>query len=286
MMRFLLPFVLLLATVPGAAGAELVLQRSSLHQFEDGPVIPPGYEYLPGEHAWLTCRIFGYETEPVDAENQLDINRLHLSWKIEAFDPEGLPLQPAQTGQVEEELAPQDVGWVAKVTVQFDVPSFAPEGIYRIPVSIKDELDGEEITSEVTFRVRGEDLPKADSLNLRDFRFLAHQDDRFALSPAVYHPGDTLFAAFEIVGYQMQADNRFEVEFGLTAYSPEDTVMFSQPVAAVETGDGFYPQRWVPAGFNLNLDSDILPGNYAIGVLVRDKISGAEQEFKNPFRIQ
>lgn len=285
-MRYLLPFLLLVAATGAAAGAELEIQRVSLHQFEDGPVIPPGYEYLPGEHAWLICRIYGYEAEPVDLENQLDTTQMHLSWKIEAFDPQGVALQPAQTGEVEEVLAREDVGWIAKVTVQFDVPSFAPEGTYRIPIFIKDELDGEEITSEVTFKVRGEELPKVDTLSLRDFRFLAHQDDRFALSPAVYHPGDTLFAAFEVVGYQMEEGNKFEVEFGLTAYSPEDTVMFSQPVAAVETGDGFYPQRWVPAGFNLNLDPDIIPGSYAIGIVVRDKISGAEQEFKHPFRIQ
>ena len=285
-MKFLLALALLVVTIPGAAGADLVIQRLSLHQFEDGPVIPPGYEYLPGEHAWLICRIYGYETEPVDVENQPDVMHMHLSWNVAAFDPMGLPLEPAQSGEVDEQLALQDQGWIAKIAVEFVVPSFAPKGTYRVPVMLHDELDGEEVSDEITFRVRGEDLPESDTLSLRDFRYLAHQDDRFALSPAVYHPGETLFAAFEIVGYQMEENNRFEVEFGLTAYSPEDTAMFSQPVAAVETGDGFYPQRWVPAGFNLNLDPDIIPGNYAIGVLVRDKIGGAEQEFKYPFRIQ
>lgn len=285
-MRIIVHLLLLTAIAFPLRSADLEIQRLSLHQYEDGPVIPADYEYLPGEHAWFTLRVAGYETELVEIPDDLDVRRVALNWSIDAFDPDGLRLEQTKTGRVDERLREQDEDWVPKVVVEFVIPSFAPRGTYRVNVSVTDELDGSEVTGELPFRVRGGDLPEATSLGMRDFRYLAHEDDRFALMPAVYRPGDTLFAKFDIVGYQFGDGNRFQVDYGLTAYGPGDVPMFSQEVAAQETGDSFYPQRWVPAGFSLSLDDDIAAGDYAIGITVNDRETGDSVEIKQPFRIQ
>lgn len=262
------------------AAPDLAVQRLSLHQYEDGPVLDSSYEYLPGETAWFSARITGFATQPQDLDK-----RMHLSWTLEVRDPAGVLIDPPHQGEIQETLLPQDKDWVPKFLVDFMVPSFAPGGMYTIAVAVKDEIAGAQIPGELQFRVRGEALPEATSLGLRNFRFLAHEDDRFAMQPAVYHPGDTLYARFEIVGYSFEENHRFSVDYGMAILAGEKEV-FSQPEAADESKEGFYPQRWVPGGFSLNLDKNVAPGMYTLVVTARDKLSGATQEGRETFEVR
>jgi hypothetical protein len=258
----------------------LALERPSLHQYEDGPVLASSYEYLPGETAWFSARVTGFGTEEQDLDK-----RMHISWHVEVRDPVNLLLGPPQEGKIQETLLTEDKDWVPKFLVNFMVPSFAPGGVYHIRVAVKDELAGAEISAETRFRVRGEPLPDATGLGVRSFRFLANEDDRFALDPAVYHPGDTLFARFEIVGYAFEDNNAFSVDYGLAILAGEREV-FSQPEAAAESKEGFYPQRWVSGGISLNLDDDVAPGTYTLVVTARDKIGGATREARQDFEVR
>ncbi len=262
------------------AAPDLAVQRLSLHQYEDGPILESSYEYLPGETAWFSAHITGFSTQPQDLDK-----RVHLSWTMEVRDPAGVLVDPPHSGDIEETLLPQDKEWVPKFLVDFMVPSFAPGGVYKIPVTVKDELSGDTVSRELEFHVRGEPLPEATSLAVRNFRFLAHENDRFGMEPAVYHPGDALFARFEIVGYSFEENNRFSVDYGMAILAGENQV-FSQPGAADESKEGFYPQRWVPGAFSLNLDKNVAPGMYTLVITAHDKLSGASEESRQTFEVR
>jgi hypothetical protein len=274
--------VALLAALAATAAAapDLAFQRLSLHQYEDGPVLASSYEYLPGETAWFSARVTGFATNDRDFDKTM-----HLTWSAEVRDPAGVLLEPPKQGKVEETLLAEDKDWVPKFLFDFMIPPFAPRGAYRIPVAVKDELSGNEIKGELEFRVRGEPLPEATELGVRNFRFLARENDRFGLEPAVYHPGDTLFARFDIVGYKLEENNRFSVSYGMSILAGEQQV-FSQPDAAEEAKEGFYPQRWVPGGFSLNLDKNVAAGAYTLVITAHDRTTDGTSESRHAFEVR
>lgn len=274
----LAPAALLSATL--SAAPELAVQRLALHQYEDGPVLESSYEHLPGETAWFSARVTGFSTEP-----EGDNRRMHLSWKVEVRDPAGVLVEPQRQGEIKETLLKEDRDWVPKFTLDFMVPSFAPAGEYRIPVTVRDELARAETKAELRFRVRGEPMPTATSVSVRNLRLLARETDRFGLQPAIYRPGSTLFARFDIVGYRLGENNRFSVDYGLAILAGERQV-YAQPEAAAESGEGFYPQRWVPGGFSLNLEEGVAPGLYTLVVTVRDRLSGQTSAAQAQFEVR
>jgi hypothetical protein len=280
---------MLLASVVCPA-ADLAVQRLALHQYEDGPLNAPGYEYLPGETVWLSARISGYERKVQDVEEETDNAR--LSWQLRVLDPSGTLVVPPMRGLIEETLrTKEDREWVPKFVVSFLVPSHAGRGEYRIPVTIRDDISKKEAAGEIRFRVKGEETPAKDTaLGIRDFRFLANPDDRVPLRPAAYKQGSALIARFQIVGYSYEGNNRFDVDYGLAIQTAPDAegdsrIMLQQERAATEKGESFYAQRWIPAGFGFKLDSDVPVGEYTVILIVRDKITGKTAEVRDTFRV-
>jgi hypothetical protein len=273
-----------------ASAADLTIQRLALHDYEDGPQIQAGYEYLPGETVWFSARLAGFTRQVADADAKLD--HVRLSWQVRPADASGALIIPPVRGVIEETLRPEDKDWTPKFLINFQVPVYAPRGVYRIPVVVRDELSRAEAAGQIEFRVRAEDAPPADApLSVRDFRFLAKEDDRFPLRPAVFHQGSPMFTRFEIIGYKLEGNNHFSVEYGLAIQGPlkpdaEPKTMLSQETAASETGESFYAQRWVPGGFGLTLDKDVPVGAYTLILTLRDKVSGATQEFRETFEVR
>jgi hypothetical protein len=273
-----------------ASGADLAIQRLALHDYEDGPLIAAGYEYLPGETVWLSGRMAGFAREEQDKEAALD--HVRLTWQVRATDPSGTLVVPPIRGVIEETLRPEDKTWTPKFVVSFVVPPYAVRGRYKIPVTIRDDVAKTEVTGQVEFRVRGEDAPPADSaFGPRDFRFLAKEDDRFALRPAIYKQGASLFARFDIVGYKFEGNNHFAVDYGISILGPPNAEgvakpLFVQESAATESAESFYPQRWVPGGFRIDLEKDVPLGEHTLVLTLRDKVGGATQELRETFTVQ
>src|SRR5689334_16561507 len=113
----------------------------ALHQFEDGPVLAASYEFLPGETAYFSCRLTGFETE----KNE-DDRRVKLSWQFEMLDSSGIPIEKSQSGKIETRLLPEDKNWLPKFLASFTIPPFAASGDYRVAVKAKDELSGSELS--------------------------------------------------------------------------------------------------------------------------------------------
>jgi hypothetical protein len=203
---------------------------------------------------------------------------------VQATDPKGVPIDPELPGHVEARLFDQDKDWTPRAADSFVVPPFAPNGIYHATVTVKDESG--EATSTLEFKVRGDKIEPSDTLIGRDVRFLRSENDQIPRHNPDYQAGDTLWVRFDITGYKFGEKNRFEVEYGLKILGPGGDTMFSQPVAAKETSESFYPQHYVPGLLSLGLNKDLPKGSYAMVITMRDKIGDQTWETKEPFQVR
>jgi hypothetical protein len=262
--------------------AALSVERIALHQFEDGPLLAPTHAFLPGETVFFSCRLTGYQLA-VGGDEQRSVK---LSWRLQVTDPTGVPLVPEVAGQIAEPVSRQDKNWLPKFLHSFVVPPFAPGGTYRIKISARDETAGSDLTSQLDFQVRGHAVEASPTLTARNFHFVRGENDGPPLDPAVYHPGEALWARFDITGYQYGEKNRYAVEYGLAILRESGEQVFAQPAAAADTAESFYPQHYVPGALSLNLAAEVPEGAYTLVVTMTDKVSGQTAEARGPFRIE
>lgn len=280
--RWIIPLTLLLAAETLPAASKLAFERLALHQYEDGPLLASSYQFLPGETIWFSARIAGFESQPAG-----DNRNVKISWQVGIVDPDGVAVEAPRTGRLDESLRSQDKDWVPKFVVSFLLPSFVPGGTYRIPVTVKDELAGSEITGGLEFHVRAESIEPSASFTIRNFRFLRNETDAEALrQPVVYKPGTTLWARFDIAGYKFEANHKFSVDYGLAVLNADGKELFAQPEAAAESKESFYPQLRVPGALSLKLDPNVPTATYTLVVTVHDKIGGQVAEQRETFRVE
>jgi hypothetical protein len=258
----------------------LAIQRITLSQFEDGPGIPGGYQFVAGETIFFSFQVSGYK--PVGDEEP----RVSLAYTIEAQDPAGVPILEPVSANVDTTLDSEDKQWMPKVRLTISLPPHAPGGEYRISMIVRDRVAQTQVTGETKFRVKAPAFTPSDKLVIRDFDFYRGEDDQKPMGEAVYRGGDTLWARFYITGYQFGPKNALEVGYGLAVLRPNGETMFRQEDAAVEKQESFYPRRFLPATMSLNLDKDLKPGTYTLVVLSNDKIGKQTVELKSVFRVE
>lgn len=259
----------------------LAFERVAVHQFEDGPILDPNYEFVSGETVHFSCRLNGYQTEKKD-----DQQNVKLTWKMIMVDPSGVPIEKDKSGTIEGHVLPQDKNWLPKFLKSFVIPSFGPSGAYKITVIVKDEVAGSEIKTDLPFRVHGYEGAPSDTLVARNFQFLKSEDDRFPMRPAIYHPGDKLWARFEITGYKFGENNHFDVAYGLAILNAQGEQLFAQPEAASDSKESFYPQRVVPGVLSLSLDQNVAKAAYTLVVTITDKVGNQTVETRQPFQVE
>ncbi len=271
------------------ARAALVIERATLHQFEDGPILPASHVFLPGEPIYFACRLNGYQPleDPKDESRSVKLN-----WQIEVTDPSGTALVPAASGLIAEPLFRQDKDWRPKFLKEFTIPPFAPPGKYRIRVAATDEVAKSSASTEMFFDVRGHTVEPSAEIIARNLHFLHSEEDGPPLNPVAYHPGETLWARFDITGFGYEkkpdgkdAKSRFSVEYGLAVLKETGDQVFAQPAAAADTAETFYPQRYVPGALSLTLDPKVPMGNYILLITMEDKVTGKKAEARGGFRV-
>lgn len=277
-MRRLLGAALILAAHPVAAPLPLAIVQLKFHEYEGGPPVRSGFSPSTGDTVFLSFQVQGFQVSP---EQKIDVR-----CRIEPLDPQGVPLAEPFEREVKSELSPQDKDWMPLVRHSFEIPPLALGGTYRAVVSVEDKLSGRNAKTTLEFPVRGRKVEPSETLVARNFRFLHSEDEHSVMPEPVYHPGDALWARFEITGYRYGDKNGIDVEYGLAVIGPAGNQMFSQPQAAVEQGESFYPKKYLPGILSLNLDKKVRPGEYAIVLQLRDKIGGQEQESRHPFRVE
>src|SRR4029077_19589036 len=132
-MAFIFLF-LALTWILSAATPQIAVDRIALHQFEDGPVLPPAHEFLPGETVFLSCRLTDYQVQKNGDESVVK-----LAWQMRVTDPGGIPVEKEAAGRVEDRVLPEDRNWKPKFLHSFVIPPHATGGAYRIAVTVNDE---------------------------------------------------------------------------------------------------------------------------------------------------
>jgi len=153
-------------------------------------------------------------------------------------------------------------------------------------VKVEDVVAKTDAELPVPLKVRAREVEPSDTLVVRNVRFFRDEDGNQPAENKVFKPGDGVFARFDIIGYKFGPKNKVDVSYVTTVIAPSGKVLWTQPEPAVERSDSFYPQRYVPAAMGINLQKTIRPGEYAIGVQVKDEIGGQTYESKFTFKIE
>ena len=256
----------------------LRLEDPAFRQFEDGP--PFQQAYRPGEQVFFDLRVAGYGR--TEGENPA----LKLTWTFRGLDAESHLLEPAVSGQLESALAAQDTDYRPRVRVGLTVPTFALDGQYRITLKLTDEVASKSVEGSFLFRVRGKQLAQGAPLEASNWRFLRQEDDVNPLTLPVYRPGTEVWLRFDLQGYRLSSRHGFSVNYGVTVTGPDGKQFLKQDPAATESQQPFYPQRYVPATFVIQLTPKTFVGEYRVAIVVRDLESKMEGTVTRVFRVE
>src|SRR5580704_1195385 len=119
----MVPALMLAATLQ-AATAPLAIVKPSISDTEDGPAVPSAFTFVPGQFLFLSFQIGGFK---VSSEQ-----KIHLSYKLDAFDPKGVRLMETVESVVDTTLAAEDKNWKPKIRQQVLLPPLAGSGAYKI----------------------------------------------------------------------------------------------------------------------------------------------------------
>ena len=282
-MRSILFAVPLLLTAASAATSAptpkpLAIVKAMVRQFEDGP--PPGadFNYFTGDTVFFSFEVQGYKVS--------DDAKIDLRITIDAFDFDGTPLAETVKRKIDTQLSAEDKDWRPIVRETIQIPPLALPGKFHIKTTVEDALAGQTVTSDTPFGVRGKIVERSDTLVVRNFHFYRGEEERNPIASPVYHPGDALWARFDVIGFRYAEKNRMQVEYGVSILAPAESVVFSQPEAAVEKDQSFYPKRYVPGAFSVNLDKNVKPGEYTLVISLRDTVGDQAFESRHPFRVE
>jgi hypothetical protein len=273
-----LPFVLTLALSAAAPPKSFKIVDAGIHQTEDGPLVEKGAAFVPGEVIFFSCRLDGYQVSAAQ--------KVAIQYEFSAVDPAGVPVVEPVKAKIDTELALEDKEWKPKIRQSVLVPPLAESGIYKMRFSAKDEVSGAVVLTEAAFEVHSHAVEPSATLVVRNFRFYRTEDDAEPLKLAAYRPGDTIWARFDITGYQLGAGNQRDVAYILSVSGPGGRVLLAPREPTVDKGSSFYPMKYVPCVISLNLQPNIRAEEYTIAVTALDRIGNQTYESKQTFRVE
>jgi hypothetical protein len=273
------PFLFLLLTSSLlAATTPLAVVRPTVSDRDGGGAVPSSFAHYPGETMFFSFQVDGFTASSG--------GRVNLGYKMEVFDPHGVPIMPPVSAEIEETLAPEDKNWKPTVRQEIVIPPLADSGTYKIAISVNDVVGKATAAQEVPFEVHGRRVDPSDTLVIRNIRFYRNEDDREALSKAAYRRGDAVWARFDIIGYKFCDGNSIDVGYDVAVLAPSGKVLYSQPQAGADHSQSFYPKRYVPAVFSLATKPDTRPGEYTVSITAHDGLGAQTFEAHQSFTIE
>jgi hypothetical protein len=251
--------------------------RVMVSQFDDGASIEGGQAFQPGEQVYFSFQVEGYKTS--------ETGKVQLAGHVEAFDPKGTLINPKEEVLIGTSVSEEDKNWKPKLRAQIQVPPIAPGGTYRIKYDVTDQQTKQTTSGEATFVVKSRTVEPSPTLVVRNLGLYRTQDEENALKTAAYRSGDMLWVRFDITGYKYGEQNSIDVAYDVAVLTGAGNQLFSQTDAAVEKSQAFYPQPWVPAEFNLSLQSTMSPGTYTLVITAHDS-SGQTATAKANFQVE
>jgi len=278
--------VLLLASgcLAIAADKPLAIINAAFSTSEDGPPEASDQNFVPGETLYFSCRAEGFRK--VDKPNDYGKQSISLKFEIQVRDKSGALLKPVQEGKVETTVTQEDKDWMPKFRETIVVPPLADTGDYAVLVKLSDELAKASVEKTAVLHIHGRDVAPSDTLIVRNFRFLRNEDDEKPLPVAAYRPGDSVWARFDMTGYKLGDKNQVDIEYGLSVLREDGSVAYTEPTAADQKVQTFYPQRYQPGVLNLNLAKDQPLGKYTIVLAIRDNIGQQMYETRETFSVE
>jgi hypothetical protein len=263
---------------------KIAIADARLLIYDDGPVVRESETMGPGDGLWVTARFSGYSLK---TDEDKDKRFIHLTYRFEAIDPEGIPLVEPKTEKIETDLAREDKNWMPKVRFNFLLPPLPESGVHKAILTVTDEFNKTTVSRELPFRVKGYGVEKSDKLIARNFRFQRREEDAAPLDPPVYHAGETVWARFDMTGYKLGEQNAFAVSYGLEVLRAADQKsMYAEPNAAREKDATFYRKRYLQGALSLNLNKDLAQGGYIVILRIRDEAGGQEYEERHTFTVE
>ncbi len=259
------------------AAASLAITNAAVRASEDGQ---PGGEnsFLPGETVYFSFQVAGFGNSPAKA--------VRLSYHVEALDPKGVKMDESVDSILDATLSEQDKEWQPKLRAPFVIPSLVLPGTYKIVARVTDDISHASAQAEVPFRITGRNVEASAELTIRNFGFFRSEGEEHPLPAAVYSPGDTVFARFDITGFRYGKSNAVDVSYGVAVLNAAGKQIYSEPNAATEKSESFYPKPFVPGAMNLNLQAGISRGDYTLVVTVVDRIASQNFESRQTFRVE
>jgi uncharacterized RDD family membrane protein YckC len=269
-------------TMPGgapagsSAGAKVApvtdgaLTLSNLRAAE-GPEGPdrPSASYKPGDSATLRFDVAGFDTSPGKG-------RVRISFS--ARDPfDVVVVQPVESMQEPPAGKTSFNGWA-----RISLPEYAWPGEYHIDLTIADLAANRQVKTSVPFTVEGMPIEPSDTLTLRNVR-LTDGESGPPRPNASYRKGDTLWIAFDVVGFKADAEGtvRFKEEAAVGSggeRSPQQQLL--------EVNDRFaYVPKRIPVTNHLTLN-EMPPGEYLMTLTFTDSIGNQRYEHAVRFTIQ
>jgi hypothetical protein len=277
--------VLFLALIAALVLAPPVLDAQTLKVIhpivsasEDGPELERGAAFQPGEVVYFSFQVENYKAGAT--------GRVQLTGHIEAFDAKGTPIASPDEEVIGTSLSEEDKDWKPKLRSQIQIPSIAPPGSYRIHFDVTDNQTHQTVSEYAAFTVSGKGVEPSAELAIRNFGFFRTQEEPTPLRTPAYRAGDIVWVRFDITGYKYGDQNAVDVSYDVAVSAASGRQLFSQEDAAVEKSQAFYPQPWVPATFNLTLQSNMSPGVYTLTITAHDGIGNQTAPLRAEFKVE
>jgi hypothetical protein len=274
--------LLLLASLAGsvvfAAAEPLAIVRPVISQVEEGTAPPAGFFYTPGEALFFTCRV-SHVTKGAD-------QKIRVAYSVAAFDQKGVQLNETYKNEFNDEITSEDKEWMPRIQTQLMIPPLAGSGTYKVVVTAEDEIAKTTARIEVPFDVHGHVVEPSDTVTVRNFHFYRDEEGKQPVESAIYHAGETLWARFDIIGYQFGEGNKIDLSYVASIILANGKVVWTQPEPAVEQSQSFYPKRYISGEFSINLKAGVQPGSYTVGVQVTDAIGSKTHDSRHPFTVE
>ena len=252
---------------------------------EDGASVT-GRIFRSGEYAYGSFFVNGFARKPAPEQSSEDV-LISLEYQVRVLDPEGVPIQKEQSGQVRDRIREQDKDWRPKIRFQLLLPPAPPSGTYHVEIHVKDDYASREATAQIPFDVKGYDAPKVSELTIANFRF--QRTDRANEAPLAspsYSIGDSVWVRFDVGGFQLGPKNRYDVALGLAVLDSSGKVLFEQPDAVQLSEEPEYPKRGLPGVLSVQVAPGTAKAEYQFRVTAKDRVGDKTAEYTGRFRVE
>ncbi len=261
----------------------LAILNGGVQTSEDAPFVSTDYQFLPGDFVYVTFQVGGFS---VKADEEKDARSISLTYSISVADSHETPLAKPVSGEIKTDLSSEDKNWTPKRRASFLLPSFVASGDFHVHLVVKDLIAKSEAMKEIPFRIGGLRLQPAGTITIQNLRFSREENGEHSLDVVAYRPGDTVYIAFDMAGFQLGVGNKYHVAYGVKVLRPDAKPFLDQANAAQMESASFYPAQFVPGTLGIATSGSSLKGEYVVIITARDLLANQTSSVRQAFRLE